>query len=514
MAQGSSYMSAAYRYHEGFLEKRGPKDKDFVKLWTVLRQSTLYFYTHKVTNSNRDSTPVDTADLDLDIQPQIEKDKTCFKFFVKCNRSSKYKFRATSSEDRDTWIVKIYAVTMGRVPEHISLLPGQIQDVNEIIAAEKQRRDVVQFAHPSTPGTGRRVTPNVPPSERPSVLYNDPYFFYPPHLRKLMNTKGPSWFFNKLSRDHAEQILNKNTQVGDLLIRESETHPGEFSLSVRQDSQGRIVVRHYRFRRQGDAYKMHIDDEHPPLPTMYDLIKFFVEKSGGNLKPMETNDFRRLKLPHSLYEEGFSIASKLRSYRPYPKDPENGERSPLDTPPDDYLPPMIHQATGQPEFQNRGSPQHISYYNVPETQLHFDDVPNDPPPPTPKRRQTVSDTVRRPPELPPSRRRQSEPIVKPTSSAITSLTRSATRPTTSHQTLRPAGSLAHGNSWHGQQAPITVDSSTLHDLNRMSISDSNRGTVNNLGATSPNNSNDDNMSTYLEARYHTSFVAYKDFKKQ
>ncbi|XP_033124064.1 uncharacterized protein LOC117122565 isoform X3 [Anneissia japonica] len=494
--EGSSYMSAAYRYHEGFLEKRGPKDKDFVKLWTVLRQSTLYFYTNKVTNFNRDSTPVDTADLDFDYQPQIEKDRSCFKFFVKCNKNTKYKFRATSSEDRDTWIVKIFAVTMGKVPEHICLLPGQIQDVNEIIAAEKQRRNRGSFSPqcPSTPSSSRQgAAPKIPASERPNLLCNDPYFFFPPHLQKAYTGKGPSWFFNKLSRDHAEQILNKNTHVGDLLIRESETHPGEFSLSVRQESQGKIVVRHYRFRRQGDAYKMHIDDEHAPLPTMYDLIKFFVEKSGGNLKPMQTNDFRQLKLPHSLYEEGLSIA--------YPKDPENGERSPLDSSPDDYLPPMIHQgsiAGHQSEFPNviRGIPQHVGYYNVPEAQLPFDDVPNHPPPPTPTRRQTVSTTgpVRRPEVPPPRGRRQSEPANKP--NMMTSLTRSATRPATSHhQTLRTG--LSHFNSWHGGQAPCTtVD--TMHDFSRISISDTQgRATVNNVGAppTPPANTTDDN---YLE----------------
>ncbi|XP_054939519.1 signal-transducing adaptor protein 2-like isoform X1 [Physeter macrocephalus] len=37
-------------YHESFLEKKGPRDRDYKKFWAGLQGLTLYFY-----NSNRDS---------------------------------------------------------------------------------------------------------------------------------------------------------------------------------------------------------------------------------------------------------------------------------------------------------------------------------------------------------------------------------------------------------------------------------------------------------------------------
>ncbi|XP_054939520.1 signal-transducing adaptor protein 2-like isoform X2 [Physeter macrocephalus] len=45
-------------YHESFLEKKGPRDRDYKKFWAGLQGLTLYFY-----NSNRDSQHVEKLDL-------------------------------------------------------------------------------------------------------------------------------------------------------------------------------------------------------------------------------------------------------------------------------------------------------------------------------------------------------------------------------------------------------------------------------------------------------------------
>lgn len=78
----------------------------------------------------------------------------------------------------------------------------------------------------------------------------------------------PMWFFGKIPRHHAEQILKDNPRYGDILIRASESTqgPGEFSLSVRQISRdGHAVIRHYklnRIRTSGlNGYKLDIDEE-------------------------------------------------------------------------------------------------------------------------------------------------------------------------------------------------------------------------------------------------------------
>lgn len=43
----------------------------------------------------------------------------------------------------------------------------------------------------------------------------------------------PRWFFGKIPRAKAEEMLSKQRHDGAFLIRESESAPGDFSLSVK-----------------------------------------------------------------------------------------------------------------------------------------------------------------------------------------------------------------------------------------------------------------------------------------
>lgn len=55
-------------------------------------------------------------------------------------------------------------------------------------------------------------------------------------LGKQMLTGLPSflrWFFGKIPRAKAEEMLSKQRHDGAFLIRESESAPGDFSLSVK-----------------------------------------------------------------------------------------------------------------------------------------------------------------------------------------------------------------------------------------------------------------------------------------
>lgn len=50
------------------------------------------------------------------------------------------------------------------------------------------------------------------------------------------------WFFGKIPRAKAEEILNKQRKDGAFLIRESESAPGDFSLSVKWVSLGQLAA--------------------------------------------------------------------------------------------------------------------------------------------------------------------------------------------------------------------------------------------------------------------------------
>lgn len=47
------------------------------------------------------------------------------------------------------------------------------------------------------------------------------------------NTHTRRWFYGKIPRAKAEEMLNKQRHDGAFLIRESESAPGDFSLSVK-----------------------------------------------------------------------------------------------------------------------------------------------------------------------------------------------------------------------------------------------------------------------------------------
>ncbi len=54
------------------------------------------------------------------------------------------------------------------------------------------------------------------------------------------------WFFGKIKRADAEKkLLQSSNQTGTFLIRESESQPGNYSLSVRDGD----TVKHYRIRK-------------------------------------------------------------------------------------------------------------------------------------------------------------------------------------------------------------------------------------------------------------------------
>uniref|UniRef100_A0A674AZY3 Src like adaptor 2b n=1 Tax=Salmo trutta TaxID=8032 RepID=A0A674AZY3_SALTR len=59
------------------------------------------------------------------------------------------------------------------------------------------------------------------------------------------------WQYEGLSREKAEELLFlPYNQAGSFLVRESETHPGANSLSVRKSSdQDRLSVKHYRIQQ-------------------------------------------------------------------------------------------------------------------------------------------------------------------------------------------------------------------------------------------------------------------------
>uniref|UniRef100_A0A671Q9U1 Tyrosine-protein kinase n=1 Tax=Sinocyclocheilus anshuiensis TaxID=1608454 RepID=A0A671Q9U1_9TELE len=109
---------------------------------------------------------------------------------------------------------------------------------------------------------------------------------------KLNSMETEPWFFKNLSRNDAMRLLLApgNTQ-GSFLIRESETTPGSFSLSVRDlDHTQGDIIKHYRIRNL-DAGGFYITTK-ISFSSLSELVKHYSREADGLctrlVKPCQT----------------------------------------------------------------------------------------------------------------------------------------------------------------------------------------------------------------------------------
>ncbi|XP_059774717.1 signal-transducing adaptor protein 2 isoform X8 [Balaenoptera ricei] len=134
-------------YHESFLEKKGPRDRDYKKFWAGLQGLTLYFY-----NSYRDSQYMEKLDLGVFVKLTDEapwgSSHDPGTHFCLVLRNQEIKFKVESLESREMWKGFILTVVELRVPSNLTLLPGHLYMMAEALAKEEARRALEM---PSTP---------------------------------------------------------------------------------------------------------------------------------------------------------------------------------------------------------------------------------------------------------------------------------------------------------------------------------------------------------------------------
>eukprot|EP00038_Savillea_parva_P008404 m.176720 g.176720 ORF g.176720 m.176720 type:complete len:669 (+) comp14224_c0_seq1:86-2092(+) len=86
------------------------------------------------------------------------------------------------------------------------------------------------------------------------------------------------WFFGKITRSKAEKLLmNPMRKHGCFLIRESESAPGQYSLSMRDGDS----VRHFRVQTLDDGKYRLQGSPSPPFSTLSELVEFHKRKKAG-----------------------------------------------------------------------------------------------------------------------------------------------------------------------------------------------------------------------------------------
>uniref|UniRef100_A0A2K5MKE2 Signal transducing adaptor family member 2 n=1 Tax=Cercocebus atys TaxID=9531 RepID=A0A2K5MKE2_CERAT len=204
-------------YYESFLEKKGSCDRDYKKFWAGLQGLTIYFY-----NSNRDFQHVEKLNLGAfekltdEIPWGSSRDPGTHFSLILRNQEIKFKLR---------------------VPSNLTLLPGHLYMMAEVLAKEEARRAL----------------------ETPSC-------------------------FLKVSRLEAQLLLERYPECGNLLLRPSGDGADGVSVTTRQMHNGTHVVRHYKVKREGPKYV--IDVEEPFSCTSLDaVVNYFVSHTKKALVP-------------------------------------------------------------------------------------------------------------------------------------------------------------------------------------------------------------------------------------
>ncbi|XP_039322978.1 signal-transducing adaptor protein 2 isoform X2 [Saimiri boliviensis] len=223
-------------YYESFLEKKAPCDRDYKKFWAGLQGLTIYFY-----NSNRDFQHVEKLNLGafekLTDEIPWGSSRDPGTHFCLVLRNQEIKFKVETLECREMWKGFILTVVELRVPSNLTLLPGHLYMMAEVLAKEEARRAL----------------------ETPSC-------------------------FLKVSRLEAQLLLERYPECGNLLLRPSGDGADGVSVTTRQMHNGTHVVRHYKVKRQGTKYV--IDVEEPFSCTSLDaVVNYFVSHTKKALVP-------------------------------------------------------------------------------------------------------------------------------------------------------------------------------------------------------------------------------------
>lgn len=109
--------------------------------------------------------------------------------------------------------------------------------------------------------------------------------YVPSNYVALQNTiESQDWYFGQVTRKEAERTLKcTETKLGSFLVRDSETSPGSYALSVRDNPDplkpGEIVVRHYKVRNKDDG-GCYITAR-KTFPTISELVDHYINNADG-----------------------------------------------------------------------------------------------------------------------------------------------------------------------------------------------------------------------------------------
>lgn len=105
---------------------------------------------------------------------------------------------------------------------------------------------------------------------------------------QLLSCRG-RWFHPNIDRVDAEKKLVDRGVDGSFLVRPSNSHPGDFTLSVLRNGQ----VTHIKIQNSGDYYDLYGGEK---FATLAELVQYYTENQG-QLKERNNKELIELKYP-------------------------------------------------------------------------------------------------------------------------------------------------------------------------------------------------------------------------
>ncbi|XP_036132555.1 signal-transducing adaptor protein 1 [Molossus molossus] len=266
-------ITALPLYFEGFLLVKRSEYQGYTRYWTELRGTTLFFY-----NDKKSTIYVDKLDLiDLTcLTEQNSTDKNCAKFTLVLPKEE-VQLKTENTESGEEWRGFILTITELSVPQYVSLLPGQVIRLHEVLEREKKRRIETEQL-PSTSLEDERE----PMEDYVDVLNPMPACFY------------------TVSRKEATEMLEKNPSLGNMILRPG-SDSRNFSITIRQE-RDMPRIKHYKVMSVGNNYTIELEKP-VTLPNLFSVIDYFMKETRGNLRPFISST------DETLETKGFPVTS-------------------------------------------------------------------------------------------------------------------------------------------------------------------------------------------------------------
>ncbi|XP_051275098.1 signal-transducing adaptor protein 1-like [Dicentrarchus labrax] len=255
-------ITALPLYYSGDLLKKQSKEKDFKKYYGELRGATLFLYKDDTQDTYTEKLDLEQLkSMELD-SPNQRKSATIFNLTL---HTDDVQLKLDNPDTGEEWKGYILTVIKKEIPNKMQLLPGQLLQLQEVLAQEKRR-------NPPTP------RPPLPP--RPSFLAS-PSASASPSPPKA-NPEVPACFFN-VNRQEAERMLEANPEYGSMILRPS-TLANNYALTLRQLMPSGPVMKNYRVTSINTGFVIELDTA-VTVSSLNDVLKYFIEKTEYRLHP-------------------------------------------------------------------------------------------------------------------------------------------------------------------------------------------------------------------------------------